>query len=98
MGILCEPDGIELTLISKPYTPEDAAFMSAWIKAHKKKVAAAKKRKVKRVAKKKLIGFELIVRVNEYAGNFNSGGSTHPFDRGCEYGGAPRDGGLAGHA
>ena len=44
-------DRIELTLISNPYTREDAAFMSAWIKAHKKKVAAAEKRKAKRAAK-----------------------------------------------
>ena len=52
MGIIREPDGIDFTVISKPNTAEDAAFMTAWIEEHKKKVAATEKKKAKLVAKK----------------------------------------------
>ena len=54
MGIIPEPEGIEFTVISKPYTAEDAAIMSAFIKASKEKVATAEKRKAQRAAKKQV--------------------------------------------
>ena len=49
MGIIREPEGIEFTVISGPYSAEEAAKTSAWIKAHQKNLAGAR-RKAKRAA------------------------------------------------
>lgn len=37
---------------STPYTPEEAAKVSAWIKAYKKRLAANERRRAKRAAAK----------------------------------------------
>lgn len=51
-GIIREPEGVDFIVKSTPYTPEEAAKVSAWIKAYKKRLAANERRRAKRAAAK----------------------------------------------
>ena len=52
MDIVREPEGVDLTVVSKPNTPEDAAMMTAWIQADKKRREATAKPGTKRISGK----------------------------------------------